>query len=223
MKGLLYIVIAVILFSVTAKGQTGNKPVRVVTDSTTSTKTPALSKDTLQRVIGKDTVKIVPKHDPKKATIRSAILPGWGQAYNREYWKIPIVYGAIGIPAGFYIFNDTWYKRTKKAYEIRVSGDTASYPNIDPKLQPLSADRLRYYRNSFRRDRDYSTLYFFIAWGLNVVDATVFGHLKDFDVSPDLTMHIRPTFKPSTRGASTGMSLILAVKSSSKNRTALLP
>jgi hypothetical protein len=223
MKGLLYIVIAVILFSVTAKSQTGNKPVRVVTDSTTSSKTPALTKDTLQRVIGKDTVKIVPKHDPKKATIRSAILPGWGQAYNREYWKIPIVYGAIGIPAGFYVFNDTWYKRTKKAYEIRVSGDTASYPKIDPKLQPLSADRLRYYRNSFRRDRDYSTLYFFIAWGLNVVDATVFGHLKDFDVSPDLTMHIRPTIKPSTRGASTGMSLILAVKSSSKNHTALLP
>jgi hypothetical protein len=221
MKGLLYIVIAVILFSVNVNGQTGNKPVKVVTDSTTSTKTPALTKDTLQRVVGKDTVKIVPKHDPKKATIRSAILPGWGQAYNREYWKIPIVYGAIGIPAGFFIYNDTWYKKTKRAYEIRVNNDTVS--SIDPKLQPLSTDRLRYYRNSFRRDRDYSVLYFFIAWGLNVIDATVFGHLKDFDVSPDLSMHIRPTFKTSTQGASTGMSLILAVKSPSKTHIASLP
>src|ERR1044071_6936798 len=47
----------------------------------------------------------VVKHDPRKATRRSAILPGWGQAYNREYWKIPLVYTAIGIPAGFYIYN----------------------------------------------------------------------------------------------------------------------
>jgi hypothetical protein len=222
MRGLLYIVIAVILFPVSMVAQTPTKPLILVPDSTMSTKTPALTKDTIRRVVGKDTVKIVPKHDPKKATIRSAILPGWGQAYNREYWKIPIVYGAIGIPAGFYVYNDTWYKRTKRAYEIRVGGDTTLYKNIDAKLQPLSTDRLRYYRNSFRRDRDYSVLYFFIAWGLNVIDATVFGHLKDFDVSPDLSMHIRPTFKTTTLGTTTGMSLILAVKSPSKNRFATL-
>lgn len=220
MKGLLHILIALFLLSVSVSAQQGNKPISIKTDSTTSTKTPALTKDTLQKVIGKDTVKIVPKHDPKKATIRSAILPGLGQAYNREYWKIPIVYGALGVPAGFYIYNNTWYKRSKDAYEIRVANDTVS--PIHPRLQPLATDRLRFLRNSFRRDRDYSVLYFFIAWALNVVDATVFGHLKDFDVSPDLSLKIKPAINPSSAQSSAGLSFVLAVKSPSKSHVASL-
>ncbi len=135
MKGLLHILIAVLLFPPGISAQQGNKVISIKTDSTTSTKTPALTKDTLQRVIGKDTIKIVPRHSPKIATIRSAILPGLGQAYNREYWKIPVVYAAIGIPAGFYIYNNTWYKRTKRAYEIRVTHDTVS--PVFPKLEQV--------------------------------------------------------------------------------------
>jgi hypothetical protein len=119
-------------------------------------------------------------------------LPGWGQAYNREYWKIPIVYGALGTVAGFYIYNNSWYKKTKKAFEIRVSEDTANFKLIDPRLEPLSAQSLQVYRNAFRRDRDYSALYFIITWGLNIVDATVFGHLKDFSVSEDLSLKVHP-------------------------------
>ncbi len=92
MKALLHILIVVLLLSFGAAAQQGDKVISIKTDSTTSTKTPALTKDTLQRVIGKDTVNIVPKHSPRIATIRSAILPGLGQAYNREYWKIPVVY-----------------------------------------------------------------------------------------------------------------------------------
>src|SRR6185436_8152315 len=49
------------------------------------------------------------KHSPRKATIRSLIIPGWGQAYNNKYWKIPIVYTAIGIPIGTFIYNKKWY------------------------------------------------------------------------------------------------------------------
>lgn len=222
MKGSLHILIALFLLSASASAQQDSKAINIKTDSTTSTKTPALTKDTLQRVIGKDTVKIVPKHDPKKATIRSAILPGWGQAYNREYWKIPIVYGALGVPAGFYIYNNTWYKRTKRAYEIRITQDSANFPSINQKLEPLDAESLRFYRNTFRRDRDYSVLYFFVAWALNVVDATVFGHLKDFDVSPDLSLKIKPAFNPIAARSSTGLSLVLAVKSPSKSHVTSL-
>lgn len=155
-------------------------------------------------------------HTPKKATIRSAILPGLGQAYNREYWKIPLVYGALSIPAATYAYNTNWYKKTKLAYEIRVTNDTARFREIDPKLQPLQTQDLQSYRNIFRRDRDYSVLWFLIVWGLNVVDATVFGHLRGFDVSDDLSLQLKPTLSTQQQG------LTLAVQfKSSKEKIAI--
>lgn len=149
------------------------------------------------------------KHDPHKATMRSLMIPGWGQAYNREYWKIPLVYAAIGIPIGTYIYNNTWYKRTRDAYTIVVANDTANFGKINKKLfyqgYPLDAASLQTYRNQFRRDRDYSLLITLFAWALNVVDATVFGHLKDFDVSDDLSMHVRPSFDVNTKVSNFGL------------------
>jgi hypothetical protein len=159
-----------------------------------------ISKDTIRKSVSDTLIK---KHDPKKATRRSALIPGWGQAYNREYWKIPLVYGALAIPAGLFVYNNNWYKKTKYAYEAKynaeVNNDTTGLSAIDPQLQGLSTASLQSYRNTFRRDRDYSILFFLLAWGLNVVDATVFGHLKDFDVSNDLSMNVKPNFNPTTR------------------------
>ena len=190
------------------------KPVIIPTDSTTAIKNPAFTKDTGIQVVRGDTIKTVSKHDPGKATLRSLILPGWGQAYNREYWKIPIVYGALGTVAGFYIYNNTWYKRTREAFDIRVNRNTtADTALIHPSLEPLSAESLQLYRNSFRRNRDYSALYFIIAWGLNIADATVFGHLKDFDVSEDLSLQVHPVLQ--TNG-NAGLSLVFEFKSPSK-------
>lgn len=205
MKGIIQIVFSVLLISSRALAQTG-QPIVVPTDSTTMVKNPAFTKDTVIQVVKGDTIKIIPNHDPKKATLRSLILPGWGQAYNKQYWKIPIVYGTLGTIAGFFIYNNTWYKKTKRAYEIRINEDTANFNSIDPRLQPLSAQSLQVYRNAFRRDRDYSALYFVIAWGLNIVDATVFGHLKEFNVSEDLSLKINPVFE--TNGKA-GVSLVL--------------
>lgn len=158
----------------------------------------------------------VSKHDPRKATFRSAVLPGWGQAYNHEYWKIPIVYGALSIPAATFVYNNNWYHRTRDAYTILVNrGDTLS---IYPKLKGISSENLQYYRNSFRKDRDYSVLFFVLAWALNVADATVFGHLKDFNVSSDLSMHIQPDYNTNTKSPSLG--LVFNYKSTQKK---LLP
>ncbi len=218
MKALMHIAVAVLLMQAgNASAQTG-KPLVIPSDSTTSIKNPAFTKDTGLHIVKGDTIKSVPNHDPAKATLRSLILPGWGQAYNREYWKIPIVYGAIGTVAGFFIYNNTWYKRTKRAFEIRVNNDSASFPLIEPRLQPLSAQSLQLYRNAFRRDRDYSALYFVIAWGLNVADATVFGHLKDFNVSEDLSLKINPVMK--TNG-NAGVSLVLGYRYPAKNLPAV--
>lgn len=163
----------------------------------------------------KDSISSV-KHDPRKATLRSAIIPGWGQAYNRQYWKIPIVYGALSIPAATFVYNNNWYHRTKDAYSILVNrGDTLS---IYPKLKGISAENIQYYRNTFRKDRDYSVLFFALAWALNIADATVFGHLKDFDVSSDLSMHIQPDYNINTKLPSLG--LVFNYKSNQKK---LLP
>lgn len=171
------------------------------------------------RVVKADTV-VKKHHDPHKATIRSAILPGWGQAYNREYWKIPIVYGALAVPASLYFYNNKWYKKTKFAYDalykatipdpITGKVDTSGLRFIDPKLKTsdttyLDLSRLQFYRNEFKRNKDYSLLYFIILWGVNVADATVFGHLKEFDVSDDLTMRVRPSFNPFTNKPAIGV------------------
>jgi hypothetical protein len=162
------------------------------------------------------------RHDPRKATIRSAMIPGWGQIYNRKYWKLPIVYAAIGIPAYTYFWNRSLYHQYQQAISII---DTYAQQGISP--VPDSAilklpsyigylvsygdeNSLRTYRNEYRKDEDYSILFFLLAWGLNVVDATVDAHLMYFDVSDQLSMHLSqpsPGFlAPGTAAA--GVSLI---------------
>ena len=173
----------------------------------------------------KDTLVIIKRriHDPNKATIRSAIIPGWGQIYNREYWKLPLVYGALSIPTITFFFNNTYYKRTKFAYEAvyasitEVDGrvDDSKLPFIHPSVksasgEPLSAAQYQSARNAYRQARDYSVLWFLIVWGINVVDATVFGHLKTFDVSDDLSLQVSPTFNSALR--TPGVGLVLTYK-----------
>jgi hypothetical protein len=188
-------------------------------DTTQVAQVVATSKDTT--ITTKDTV-VKRRHIPKIATRRSLILPGWGQAYNKEYWKIPIVWGFLGTTAGIWIYNNTWYQRTREAYTIVVNNDTQNFGKIHSKLirpngQPLDAQSLQFYRNEFRRDRDYSTLYFALFWALNVVDATVFAHLKNFDVSDDLSLKARPTFNPTTN--TLGVSLVFSLKNKSSNHS----
>lgn len=168
-----------------------------------------------------------PKHSPKTATKRSAILPGWGQAYNKEYWKIPIVYGALYIPVITFIYNNNWYNRTRTAYQFlyKASDPNATQQDIDnltkihPKLQGASLSSLQKLRNAFRQDRDYSVLWFVVVWGLNVVDATVFGHLKEFDVSDNLSMQIKPSINPINQAK--GLSLVLNFNKPSKHKNSI--
>ncbi|HEX5667932.1 MAG TPA: DUF5683 domain-containing protein [Chitinophagaceae bacterium] len=177
--------------------------------------------DTLRAAAKKssaDTGKVKKKRsEPGKAALRSAILPGWGQAYNKKYWKLPIVYGALAIPVITFNYNNTWYNKTREAYEIKYTKDTARYSEIDPSLLPLSTESLQLYRNEFRQGMDFSILAFLIIWGLQVADAAVDAHLKNFNISDDLSMKIKPTVLP---GISNGVSLILTYRDT-KPKTAL--
>ena len=153
-------------------------------------------------------------HSPRIAATRSAIIPGWGQAYNKKYWKIPIVYAALGTSAGVFVYNLRCYRRTRFAFTTLTNRDTLNYGKIHPRLQAFVNSNdltyLQYYRNEYRRDLDYSVIAFLVLWGLNVVDATVDAHLKTFDVSPDLSFRVKPGF--SEMGNTHGLSLILAFK-----------
>ncbi len=160
-------------------------------------------------VAKKDSVKAKPEHSPRKATIRSAIIPGWGQAYNKKYWKIPIVYGALGTAAGFFIFNRKEYIDARDAYRNFMDGDNTNNNLIKPKFQPVDPEAVRQYRISVRQYVDYSVLAFVILWGLNVVDATVDGHLKAFEVNDNLSLHINPSYSPQTKQANLGLVLKL--------------
>lgn len=158
-------------------------------------------------------------HTAKGATLRSLVLPGWGQAYNHEYWKVPLAAAAVGIPIYLFIDNNNEYKLSRFAYNTVfeempiISGgkgklDPKKFSEMDQKFQDAynSAkanggnytknflSSVQNYRNTFRQYRDYSIIAVLLGWGLNIADATVFGHLRGFDVSPDLSMKIRPTY-----------------------------
>jgi hypothetical protein len=163
------------------------------------------------------------RHSPKKAAIRSAIIPGWGQFYNKKYWKIPIVYGALGLAGSVFVFNLQNYRDLRFAYKAKIEaqptrdpsgqiipGDSTNYQRIKPELLILDENALRTYRDEYRRNIDYSALVFILLWGLNVVDATVDAHLKAFDVSPDLSFRFK--LGPSQMAGTTGVSLVLAFK-----------
>lgn len=132
------------------------------------------------------------------AALYSTILPGLGQAYNKKYWKIPIVYGVIAIPVSLFRYNSKWYTKTREAFTIRSTNDTANFSKIDPQLIPLSNESLRLYRNEFRKSMDFSVLGILVAWGLNIVDATVDGHLRGFDISDEVTLKLDPHFSTPT-------------------------
>jgi hypothetical protein len=179
------------------------------------------------RLLGIDSIKAVSvsdtthkKHSPRKAAIRSAIIPGWGQAYNRKYWKIPLVYTALGINAAVFNYNLKEYRKIRFAYQTLVNNDTANFKNVAQELQPFLSTgdtySLKNYRAEFRKNIDYSVLFFLLFWGLNVVDATVDAHLKEFDISDQLTMKIKPNFiaMPNT----VGLSFVFTIGKNHPNR-----
>lgn len=122
---------------------------------------------------------------PARASLYSALLPGLGQAYNGTYWKIPIIYGGF-ITCGYFIsFNNTQFRRYKALYIEAAEGGSGSG-------QRYSLETLKYFKDSYRRYRDYSILSGVLVYALNIIDANVFAHLQDFDITEDLSASFSP-------------------------------
>ena len=142
-------------------------------------------------------------HSPKKASLYSAILPGLGQAYNKKYWKIPIIYAGFGTLGYFIGWNNNFYKTYKNAYLDLTDGDdnTNSYLDLDAS-QYYNLNNPTEYNNFktgllkqqeyFRRNRDLLIILTAGFYGLNIIDASVDAHFFDFDISEDLTFNWQP-------------------------------
>ena len=135
---------------------------------------------------------------PAKAAFYSAVLPGLGQAYNKQYWKIPVVYAAIGAGVYFYMFNDKEYKGFRQAYFDRKNGLPDEYPQY-------TEDVLIKAQDYYRRQRDTAMLLTILAYALNIIDANVSAHLKQWNVNDNLSFE--PVQIPANSGQALGLGL----------------
>jgi hypothetical protein len=129
-------------------------------------------------------------HSPHRATLYSLALPGLGQAYNRKFWKIPIVYAGIGTIGYFALSNRENYRQAKEAY-IYVFNDE-DYPIDNDLVGKYNANDLREIRDYYRRNMELSWIIMALWYALNAVDAAVDAHLFDYDVGDNLSVQVRP-------------------------------
>ncbi|MEM9982601.1 MAG: DUF5683 domain-containing protein, partial [Bacteroidota bacterium] len=123
---------------------------------------------------------------PKEAAKRSAILPGWGQAYNKKYWKIPLIYAIAGVVGYSIYWNDQQFRFFDNAYEEAVLTGNPRGINL------TSYQRQRAF---YRRSKEQLIILAIAAYGLNIVDAIVDAHLAGFDLSDDITLRFRPQYE----------------------------
>jgi hypothetical protein len=199
---LLKIVVSLLIFCVTSRSGTAQDQ---------KIKGDTLIKPTADSTLSKTSAAPVKKYNPNVAVRRSLIIPGWGQATNKKYWKIPLVYGALGTTAYVFVYNIRQYEDAKNAYILATDNDPLNddqikQPYYSVKDQP---ERIRTYRNEVRQAVDYSVLFFIAFWGLNVMDAAVDAHLKSFDVSDELSFRIKAGYSPLAN--TNGVSLVLNI------------
>lgn len=173
-----------------------------------------IKNDSLVNVVFKDSIKASRKAkrmerfdvlSPSKAAFYSAILPGLGQAYNRKYWKIPIVYGLIGTSVYFYDRNSKDYNRYRNAYKRRLAGF-----EDDEFFGYIEDEGLRNAQKTLKRNKELSMLLTIGAYVLNIIDANVDAHLMRYNVSDDLT--VTPHYQINEYDNSSSLGLTLNFK-----------
>jgi hypothetical protein len=155
---------------------------------------------------------------PRQATLKSLMIPGWGQYYNRQYWKLPLVAGAFVTLGMIANYNHVRYKKYREYYYVvslhpddptYIPPTTVSVPYEDGVTRDLDVNQLKRINDGFRRNRDFTYIGMALAWAFNIVDANVSAHLKTFDVSDDLSMRVKPImdFDPLSQGLVSGLTL----------------
>ena len=170
-----------------------------------STDAPAASGSSL--TIDDDTAQVTTKQQtairkiiPRQATIRSLILPGLGQAYNGQYYKIPFIYGGFGAIGYYFLRYRRLSKEAEKGYRRLLYGDANGTVKVTEVLINGSVFRSQTQAKSaydfYRRYRDLNIILSVVVYAVNAVEANVAAHLKTFDLSDDISMRVEPTVLP---------------------------
>lgn len=144
-----------------------------------------------QAKVHQNVMKEKKEHSPTRALVLSAILPGAGQVYNRQAWKIPIIYAALGGMAYYSYYNYTNMKQYKDEYLYRVQNDGAVSA-----FETLPTSNVYNLYQSYNQTFQLAIILSVAVYGLNLIDAYVYGHLFDFQIDDDLTLNFRPTATP---------------------------
>jgi len=136
------------------------------------------------------------EHSPRKATYYSMALPGLGQAYNKKYWKIPVIYAGFGTLTYFIIDNNKEYNKYLDAFTYVLEDHEGPPPNAMVERYNGNLDKLRTIKDYYRRNLELSYILSGALYILQILDATVDAHFVDFDISEDISLQIRPYVEP---------------------------
>ena len=146
------------------------------------------------------------RYNPRKALLYAAVLPGLGQVYNKKYWKLPLVYGGFYFIGRYIKSYNTYYVDYKNHLFYNIENqftDTQLNPSVK-----LTTPQLRRIVDRARRERDFMVILMGGMYLLQMVDAHVDSHLKEFDLNPNLKVSVEPTItNDAWVGRQTGMSL----------------
>jgi len=170
---------------------------------------PSLAQQVIKKNTGEPDTTVVKVHSPGRAAIYSAVLPGLGQAYNKKYWKIPIVYAGFGVMSYFLVTNIGYYNDYQGAYVEKTNGNTTG-KHADL-VNRYTEDQLLSAREYYRRNLEMSVLVTAVWYSVNILDALVDAHLQTFDISEDLSLQVKPAAIPTPDQwkPATGISLTL--------------
>ena len=139
----------------------------------------------------------------------STVLPGLGQAYNKKYWKIPVIYAGIGTMGYLALNYRKDYIIFKDAYSALTDDDPSTIDSFNGKVP---ADELMYWRDKYRRTMELDIIVVFVVYMLNIVDASVDAHFYNYDISDDLSIKIEPAVKYSVENNQNAFGIKCSIK-----------
>lgn len=143
---------------------------------------------------------------PARAAFYSAVLPGLGQAYNKKYWKIPLVYGALGSSTYFYFKNNSDLKLYRNAYKLRLAGKPDEFSNL------ISDDGLISAQKILKKNRDLSMFLTIAFYALNIIEANVDAHITDRPIDNNVTFRPSIIYSPDLSKPIFGLSTTIILK-----------